>query len=288
MADSEPPFDPSSPEGQARLAKMYDTEILPAYAARFAGLLASRVEVRPRARIVEVGCATGALTRLLARRFDADSHITSLDESSAFVAEARAKIETGGGAGPRARVAFVAQAGVPLRLPIESGAADNVVSNLAIAGCADPTAALDEAARLLAAGGQLAITAPLRGSWAEFIDIFRDVLRDTGRPTGVAAVDRHVRSLPDAEALTRLLDDVGLSDVDVAISRWEVLFRSAREFFFAPLVAQGPLLAWKRLSGAGNDMQDAFFFTKEAIDTYYKGRPFAVTIVGAAVTGRRR
>jgi SAM-dependent methyltransferase len=286
MPDSEPPLDPTSPEGQARLAKLYDTEILPAYAARFAGLLVQRLEVRPRARIVEVGCATGALTRLLARRFDAHSHVTALDESAAFVAEARGKIETG--AGPRARVAFVAQAGVPLRLPIESGAADNVVSNLTIAGCSDPTAALDEAARLLAAGGQLVITAPLRGSWAEFIDLFRDVLLDTGRGATLAAVDRHVRSLPDAEALMRLFDDVGLSDVDVAISRWEILFRSAREFFFAPLVAQGPLPVWKRLSGAGNDMQDVFFFTKEAIDTYYKGRPFAVTIVGAAVTGRRK
>ena len=285
MPDSEPP-EPTSTESQARLAKLYDAEILPAYAARFAGLLIPRVEIRPGARIVEVGCATGALTRHLARRFDAHSHITALDESPAFVAEARAKIESG--AGPRARVAFVAQAGIPLRLPIESGAADHVVSNLAIADCSDPSAALDEAARLLATGGQLAITAPLRGSWAEFIDLFREVLLDAGRSASVAAVDRHVRSLPDADALMRLFDDVGLSDVDVAISRWEILFRSAREFFFAPLIARGPLPAWKRLSGNGNEMQDVFFFTKEAIDTYFKGRPFAVTVVGAVVTGRRK
>jgi SAM-dependent methyltransferase len=276
----------TSAETQARLAKQYDAEILPAYGARFADLLMSRTEVRPSARVVEVGCATGALTRQLARRFDPRSHVTAIEESPAFIAEARAKIETGNG--PHARVAFVAQAGVPLRLPIESGAADNVVSNLAIAGCSDPSAALDEAARLLAAGGQLAISAPLRGSWREFIDLFRDVLLDAGRSATVAAVDRHVRGLPDAEAIMRWFDEVGLSDVDVTISRWEILFRSAREFFFAPLVAQGPLPAWKRLSGAGNEMQDVFFFTKEAIDTYFRGRPFAVTVVGAAVTGRRK
>jgi len=283
--DSEPP-EPSAAETQARLAKLYDAEILPAYAARFAGLLIPRIEVRSGARIVEVGCATGALTRQLARRFDAHSHITALEESPPFIAEARAKLEAGAGA--RARVAFVAQAGIPLRLPIESGAADNVVSNLAIAGCPDPSAALDEATRLLAAGGQLAITAPLRGSWGEFIDLFREVLLDAGRATSVAAVDRHIRALPDADAIMRWFDEVGLSDVEVEIARWEVLFRSAREFFFAPLVAQGPLPTWKRLSGAGNEMQDVFFFTKEAIDTYFKGRPFAVTIVGAAVTGRRK
>ena len=33
-------------------------------------------------------------------------------------------------------------------------------------------------------------------------------------------------------------------------------------------------------------MQDAFFFTKEAIDTYFKGRPFAITVVGAVAWGR--
>ncbi len=34
-------------------------------------------------------------------------------------------------------------------------------------------------------------------------------------------------------------------------------------------------------------MQDVFFFTKEAIDTYFKDRVFAVTVVGAAVSGRK-
>ena len=35
-------------------------------------------------------------------------------------------------------------------------------------------------------------------------------------------------------------------------------------------------------------MQDAFFFTKEAIDTYFKGRPFAITVVGAVAWGQKR
>ena len=35
-------------------------------------------------------------------------------------------------------------------------------------------------------------------------------------------------------------------------------------------------------------MQDAFFFTKEAIDHYFQGRPFAVTVVGAVAWGSKR
>lgn len=277
---------PPVPDGAARLAKLYDAEILPAYAARFGRLLLARVMPQAAARVVEIGCATGALTRELARRFRADSHVTALDESPAFITEARAKIEAE--PAPHARVAFVAQAGIPLRLPIESGAADHVVSNLTVAGCPDPRTAVREAARLLSAGGQMTITAPLRGSWAEFLDLFRDVLVDAGKASSVAAADRYVRALPDGDDVAGWLRDAGLTNVQVALDRWEILFRSAREFFFAPLVAQGPLPAWKKLAGGGDDMQDVFFFTKEAIDTYFKGRPFAVTVLGAAVTGQRR
>ncbi|MES1164407.1 MAG: methyltransferase domain-containing protein, partial [Verrucomicrobiota bacterium] len=272
-------------EQQARLAKLYDAEILPAYAARFTRLLMQRVQARPGARVVEVGCATGGLTRELARRFGGDSQITALDESPAFLAEARAKIEDTPGA--HAPVTFLAQPGLPLKLPVDSGAADDVVSNLTIAGCANPPSAVREAARLLAPGGRLAITAPLRGTWAEFLDLFREVLADSGKATAVMAVDRYTRALPDGDVVAGWLRAAGLVDVEVTVDRWEVLFRTAREFFFAPLVADGPLPLWKRLAGPGDDMQDVFFFTKEAIDTYFKGRPFAVTVVGAAVAGRR-
>jgi len=278
--------DPSAADPQARLAKLYDAEILPAYAARFARLLLERVTPQAAARVIEVGCATGAMTRELARRFRADSHVTALDESAAFVAEARAKIQAD--RQPHARVAFVAQPGVPLRLPIEAGAADHVVSNLTIATCSDPPAAVREAARLLAAGGQLTITAPLRGSWSEFLDLFRDVLADAGKAARVAAVDRYVRALPDGDAVASWLQNAELTGVEVTVDRWEILFRSAREFFFAPLVAQGPLPVWKKLAGGGDDMQDIFFFTKEAIDTYFRDRPFAVTVMAAVVKGNRR
>jgi len=35
-------------------------------------------------------------------------------------------------------------------------------------------------------------------------------------------------------------------------------------------------------------MQDIFFFVKQAIDTYFDGRVFSVTIAGACVKGRKK
>jgi ubiquinone/menaquinone biosynthesis C-methylase UbiE len=264
-------------EKQERLARAYDAEVGPVFGQRFAEMILGALEPRPGARVVEVGCATGGLTLELARRFDARSRITAIDEAP-FVALARTKLAN-------ERVSFQVGPAAPLALPDAS--ADVVVSNLAAAASDDPARAMRELARVLAPGGQAFVTSPLRGSWAEFLDIYRDVLLDNGTPESAAALDQHVASMPDGATAVSWLEAAGLREVELTIARWEILFKSAREFFFAPLVELGPLSRWKRIAGRGEDMQDVFFFTKEAIDTYFHGRAFPVTIVGAVLRGRK-
>jgi ubiquinone/menaquinone biosynthesis C-methylase UbiE len=265
-------------EKQERLARVYDAEVWPIFAQKFGALLLGALDARPSARVVEVGCATGGLTLELARRFDGNARIIAIDDAP-FVTHARAKLAAAG------RVTFEVGPTAPLSLPDAS--ADVVVSNLEAAAFPEPARAVREIARVLAPGGQAVITTPLRGSWAEFLDIYRDVLLENGTPDSVGALDQYVASLPDGAAATAWLEAAGLGDVEVTVERWEILFKSAREFFFAPLVELGPLSRWKRIGGRGADMQDVFFFTKEAIDTYFKGTAFPITIVGAAVKGRK-
>jgi ubiquinone/menaquinone biosynthesis C-methylase UbiE len=272
------------PDKLARLAKLYDDEIGPAYATRFATLLLRRVRPRANTRIVEIGCATGHLTRELARRYDERSRITAFDEAEAFVSEARLKIENM----EDLRAPVSLRVAAPVALPADDDTADLAVSNLAAAASVDPGMAMEEIGRVLAPGGRAVITAPLRGTWSEFIDLFQDVLRESGKRDRLLALDQHVAALPDADRVTSWLADAGLTDVGIETERWEILFKTSREFLFAPLVELGPLSHWKRVAGTGEEMQDAFFFTKEAIDAYFKGRPFAVTVVGAVAWGTKR
>src|SRR5262249_49547164 len=145
--------------------------------------------------------------------------ITAFDESEAFLAEAHAKMD--GAEGLRAPIGL--RVGEPHALPADDASANVVVSNLAIATAADPGAAAEELRRVLAPGGTAVITAPLRGTWAEFLDLFRDVLRESGKHDRLVAVDRYVASLPDGERVAGWLQRAGLINVSVDIERWEIL-----------------------------------------------------------------
>src|SRR5690606_6024036 len=66
-----------------------------------------------------------------------------------------------------------------------------------------------------------------------------------------------------------------------------LLFRSSREFFFAPVVEYGPLAEWKAIAGSGQELQDTFWYIKEAIDAYFGGRAFQVTIKAGLIVGKK-
>ena len=165
-------------------------------------MLLRRIRPTPGAHVVEMGCATGQLTRELARRFDDKSRISGFDESEAFINEARTRME--GAEGLRAPITL--RVGAPAALPADDASADLVVSNLEAAAVNDPGAAVEEMARVLAPGGGAILTAPLRGTWQEFLDLFRDVLRESGKVDRLALIDRYVASLPDAARVTSWLE----------------------------------------------------------------------------------
>src|SRR5262249_24117728 len=130
-------------------------------------------------------------------------------------------------------------------------------------------------------------TTSLAGTYNEFFDLYREVLAKLDRQDAIDRLDAHVSTYPPLEQVEAWFEDAGLVDVTGEWDTFTLLFKSSREFFFAPLIEYGPLGVWKAIAGKGQPMQDAFWHLKTTIDAYYAGGPFAVTVNAGIVRGRK-
>ena len=274
----------TSSSRQQKIAAVYDTDIWPLVPERAAEMILRALPRRPATVVFEAGCATGGLSLAVAERLDDASRILAVDGSPALIdlAEKEKSRHASG-----AKVSFDVGDSIP-PLPVEDGSCDLVLSNLAVIDAADPPALVSELARCLKPGGRLLLTIPLRGCWTEFLDLYAEVLTEHGKRDALLALETYKASLPDAEGAARWLERAGLENVTVQTTRFELLFKSAREFFFAPVIELGPLAVWNQIvGGRGDEMQDVFFFVKEAIETYFSGTVFPVTMVIGCLQGEK-
>jgi ubiquinone/menaquinone biosynthesis C-methylase UbiE len=101
------------------------------------------------ARILEIGCGTGAIARTLARRLDA-SEVVGLDPGSVFIEQARRRAEG------RGRLSFVSGDGRDL--PFDDSSFDAVVCHTALCHIPGPERVLAEALRVTRPTGWLSST----------------------------------------------------------------------------------------------------------------------------------
>lgn len=126
--------------------------------------LAIAVHAAPR-RVLDVGCGTGYLLRLLARQCPQAAELTGIDPAPAMIAAA-------GQSANDKRLRFTV--GAAERLPYPDGAFDLVISTTSFDHWADQGAGLGECARVLAPRGHLVLA-----------DLFSPLLLPTllaGRP----------------------------------------------------------------------------------------------------------
>ena len=141
--------------------------------------------------------------------------------------------------------------------------------------------------RVTKPGGQVLVTMPMEGSWGEFLDIYREVLIKHDLDEILGHLEDYALRFPSPQEAIATAQAVGLRDVSLDVDEFRLLFRSAREFFFAPVIEYGPLRTWKRLAGKGQVMQDIFWYIKEAIDAYFGGTSFSVTVLAACLHGTK-
>jgi SAM-dependent methyltransferase len=151
----------------------------------------------------------------------------------------------------------------------------------------DPQDILGEFVRVTKPGGLVAVTMPLRGTWTEFLDIYKEVLTKHDKHDILENLDDYIEAMPEVKDVETMMEEAGLEDVNVEVEEFTLLFKSAREFFFAPVIEYGPLRRWKGLAGKGQQMQDIFWYIKEAIDAYFTGSAFSLTVKAGCASGNK-
>lgn len=107
-----------------------------------------QLDIRPGERVLDVGCGTGVVTRMLAERAGVDGHVTGLDPSEAMLAEARRYSQS-------PPIAWIAGEGE--HLPFSDASFDAVTAQFSLRNMRDWSAGLQEMVRVLKPGGRLVV-----------------------------------------------------------------------------------------------------------------------------------
>jgi ubiquinone/menaquinone biosynthesis C-methylase UbiE len=268
---------------QDRMARIYDQEILPIWSSRFGRMVLRDLVLPPRAMVLDVACSTGYPSLEILRRLDEQGRIIAMDPSSPLLDVARRKAADLSG-----KRIFFRSDGATSGLAFADEVYDLVVCNLGLDLATEPQATLREFARVAKTGGQVVTTLEMAGTWTEFYDIYREVLIKHDMNETLARLEHLIARHPDPERAIGWMEDAGLGGVHVDVATFTLLFKSSREFFFAPLIEYGPLADWKEVAGKGQTLQDVFWYIKEAIDAYFRDRAFAVTVVAGCLRGIKR
>ncbi|MCG8423364.1 MAG: methyltransferase domain-containing protein [Proteobacteria bacterium] len=263
-----------------KLARIYDDEILPVWGQPFARMLLRGLVVPERSQVLNVACGTGYVAVEIVRRMGRGSRLIAIDSSSTLLDVARRKVEKLG-----TRDVFFRTESIGPRLSFADGVYDLLVCNLGLLEMEDIGRALAEFARVVKPGGHVRCTIPLAGTYQEFYDIYREVLIKHDKHEILARLDEHLAGYATAADCEVWMNNAQLGDPRIEVEEFSMLFKSSREFFFAPVVEYGPLPGWKELSGHGQELQDIFWYIKEAIDAYFSGRAFEVSVKGACLIG---
>jgi SAM-dependent methyltransferase len=180
-------------------------DLLEQVPARYDGVLLDAARIGPGARVLDIGCGTGSLTRNAGRRATAGT-VLGVDLSAAMVEVARTR------AADLTNVAFLrADAQV---YPFPTDGFDVVVSRTGASFFGDARAAFANLARATAPGGRLALItwqAPVRNEW--FVEITSALAGRPlgGPPPGVPSPF----ALADPDQVRAVLGGAGFSDVQV-------------------------------------------------------------------------
>src|SRR4029079_16665570 len=128
---------------------------------------------------------------------------------------------------------FRTESAVP-KLSFADDVYDLVVCNLGLGEMPSIETALRDFARVTKLRGEVRCTLPLAGTFQEFHDLYREVLIKHDKHEALERLDNHIARYPAIDHVERSMRAANL-DANIEVEEFTLLFKSSREFFFAPV-----------------------------------------------------
>lgn len=262
-------------------AAILETFVVPRYLKLFGDVVLESILPADGAKLLHLGCRTGYPEVQVAERLRM-ANLVGLDRSASAIELARTKAQLVHGT---TRVDHIV--GDPFSVPYEDQSFSHALALCpSIPGHDARLRLFAELARLVAPSGQILLGLPMRGSFQEVLDLFREhaLKNDAGeiaKATDIASLSR-----PNPESITEELEAAGFDDVDVEIVRSSLSWKSGRDFFEDP-VTRLMILPDLEAHFEGVDLTRALKYARDAIDRYWSESDFELTVVIGCVSGRR-
>jgi SAM-dependent methyltransferase len=256
-----------------------ETFVVPRYLEKFGEAVMSMMLLGGTAHIAHLGCRTGYPDRELLEMIHTCS-VVGIDVSLAAIELARNKAATL----HDVQLEYQVATGYPTEL--EAGGFSHAMSLHPIGTDRDRVELFREMERVLYPGGQALVSLPLRGSFQEIGDLFREyALKNDagalGRATEAAMVGR-----PSIESLSEELETAGFEDIDVDVRQVTLSFSGGRGFTEDP-VTRLLVLPELQVHMAGIDLAEPLQYLNDAIGKYWSRREFELGVVIGTASARK-
>ncbi len=256
-----------------------ETFVVPRYLTFFGELVLELLLPVDGARIVHLGCRTGYPDRQLFERVKG-AMVVGLDPSPSALEIARGKAAVPGESG----MDYLEASEIPTELA--PAAFSHAVALHPVGSREQMTALFQEMYRLLYPGGQALAAMPLRGSFQEISDLFREYALKFDDGDFGKLVEESVLERPNIEALSDRLEEIGFDDIDIDVRTTMLAFDSGRAFLEDP-VARLLILPDLRTFLGTVDLDKALSYVRDAIDKYWSEGKFELTLNVGCASARR-
>ena len=260
-------------------AAVFETFVVPRYLKLFGDLVVQMFLGMAGARVAHLGCRTGFPDADLARKANGLT-LFGVDSSASVLELARYKAH----AERLESLEYVQAKSLPAPLP--AAVFSHVIAMHPLLGVDQRGALLSEMARLLYIGGQSLLALPLRGSFQEIGDLFREYALKIDDGDLSRAIDAMMASRPTIESLSDEMEAVGLGDVDVEIRHTQLTFDSGRALLEDPVCR---LLIMPDIRAGFDDvgLERPIEYLRDAIDKYWSASRFELTLNVGCASARR-